>query len=132
MPQRHASFPTHCSRLIREDYRKTRATRSLRATPFGPLGTMLPSSLPACSSLRKPRFRLLRAYHHPLAVLSPTAAVQTYRIAARYDRLRTHAACHIRGRDVFSFFEIFKFMPFLLTQINDFLSFRIESCCEVY
>lgn len=38
----------------------------------------------------------------------------------------------IHGRDVFSFFEIFKFMPFLLTQTNDSLSFRIESCCEVY
>ena len=44
MTQRHASFPTHCSRLIREDSRKTRAARSLRAAPFGPLGT--------CSRLR--------------------------------------------------------------------------------
>ena len=69
MPQRHASFPTHCRRLIREDSRKTRAARSLRAAPFGPLGTLLPSSLPGCSSLRKPRFRLLRAYHHPFAIL---------------------------------------------------------------
>ncbi len=41
-----------------------------------PLGHMLPSSLPGCSSLRKPRFRLLRAYHHPFVALerSPKGA----------------------------------------------------------
>ncbi len=73
MPQRHASFPTRRRRLIRADYRKTRAARSLRATPFGPLGTVLSSALPACSSLRKPRYRLLRAYHHTLqySIMNP-------------------------------------------------------------
>ena len=63
MPPRHAAFPTRCTRLSTQAPAQTRPAGS----------DMRPPSLPERSSLRKPRYRLLR---HIITLRS--AAVHLY------------------------------------------------------